>query len=111
VAIQIDGKGICDWASFHDVFAELFGFPSWYGRNMDAWIDCMSTLDDAVAGLTKWCVQPGQIVTVQIDHATAFAARGAEQYRALVECTEFVNERRAVQGLPPLFALTFTDSG
>lgn len=55
-------------------------------------------------------VQPGEIVTLHVGHATAFAAQGAEQYRALVECTEFVNERRTLEGLPPLPALTFRDS-
>lgn len=77
---------------------------------MDAWIDCMSSLDDPAAGLTKCRVGPGEIVTLQIEHATTLTAQGAEQYRALVECTEFVNERRALVGLPPLLALTFRDS-
>lgn len=77
---------------------------------MDAWIDCMSTLDDHSGGLTQIHVQPGESVTLQIVHATAFAARGAEQYRALVECTEFVNERRALEHLPPLLALTFREA-
>jgi len=33
---------ITDWASFHDVFMHTLGFPDFYGRNMDAWIDCMT---------------------------------------------------------------------
>jgi RNAse (barnase) inhibitor barstar len=37
-ASAIDGP-----ASFHEAFASALGFPSWYGRNMDAWIDCMSS--------------------------------------------------------------------
>jgi hypothetical protein len=61
------------------------------------------------AGLTRIRVLAGEIVTVEIVHATAFAARGAEQYRALVECTACVNERRALEGSPPLLALTFRD--
>ena len=107
--VRIDGAQLRDWDSFHSLFASAFGYPCFYGRNMDAWIDCMSTLDDPVAGLTRIHMQPGAMVTVQIEHATAFAARGAEQYRALVECTACVNERRALEGLPPLLALTFRD--
>ena len=35
--IHIDTARIKDWDSFHNVFAEAFGFPGFYGRNMDAW--------------------------------------------------------------------------
>jgi hypothetical protein len=42
-------------------------------------------------------------------YVAGHAARGAEQYRALVECTACVNERRALEGLPLLLALTFRD--
>ena len=31
-----------DWERFHDFFANTFEFPGYYGRNMDAWNDCMS---------------------------------------------------------------------
>jgi hypothetical protein len=40
--VRIDTRLITDWASFHDVFARSFGFPDYYGRNMDAWNDCMT---------------------------------------------------------------------
>jgi len=51
--ILIEGKRISDWNSFHDTFADTLGFPSFYGRNMDAWIDCMTCLDDPEAGMTS----------------------------------------------------------
>ncbi|MFN7542324.1 MAG: barstar family protein [Acidobacteriota bacterium] len=34
--IKIPVDGITDWRTFHDVFQRTFGFPSFYGRNMDA---------------------------------------------------------------------------
>lgn len=43
LAIQLDE--IKDWPTFHDVFQRTLGFPDFYGRNMDAWIDCMTSLD------------------------------------------------------------------
>ncbi|WP_206361205.1 barstar family protein, partial [Pseudomonas viridiflava] len=39
---QEDANLISDWQTFHNVFAEQFGFPVFYGRNMDAWVDCLS---------------------------------------------------------------------
>ena len=43
--VLIDGGRIVDWSSFHAVFAEGMGFPEFYGRNMDAWIDCMTYVE------------------------------------------------------------------
>lgn len=34
--VQLDTKLITDWASFHFVCKEAFGFPEFYGMNMDA---------------------------------------------------------------------------
>jgi RNAse (barnase) inhibitor barstar len=43
--VRIDGTKITDWASFHIVCKEAFGFPSFYGENMDAFIDCLTYID------------------------------------------------------------------
>jgi RNAse (barnase) inhibitor barstar len=37
--VILDTRRITDWNTFHDAFIELFGFPAFYERNMDAWID------------------------------------------------------------------------
>lgn len=58
--VRIPAARIHDWVTFHDVFAELFGFPDFYGRNMDAWIDFMSH-DVPDAEMTLCQVKPGQI--------------------------------------------------
>lgn len=39
--IKINSSDISDWDSFHNVFSKAFDFPDYYGRNMNAWIDCM----------------------------------------------------------------------
>ena len=104
--VKIDTRRIKDWETFHDVFAELFGFPGFYGRNLDAWIDCMSWLDDPSAGMTA--IHPADgIVTLQLEQVDDFIQRCPEQYAALVECTAFVNWRRIERGLPPVLTLAF----
>ena len=45
--VSIPTDRISDWESFHEVFSEVLGFPSFYGRNMDAWIDCLTSADGA----------------------------------------------------------------
>lgn len=53
--VKLDTRPITDWLTFHTVFAKSFGFPGFYGRNMNAWIDCMTSLDDPSAGMTSAC--------------------------------------------------------
>jgi RNAse (barnase) inhibitor barstar len=65
VAIPVDR--ITDWPSFHDVFQGALGFPSFYGRNMDAWIDCMTSVDAAADGLTTVTVPPVGVLVLRID--------------------------------------------
>jgi hypothetical protein len=51
--VRLDCRRLVDWESFHTAFAEAFGFPLYYGRNMNAWIDCMSCLDEPGSGMTN----------------------------------------------------------
>ena len=105
--IKLDTRQITDWDTFHDVFAELFGFPDFYGRNMDAWIDCMTYLDDPLNGMTTVHAPLGGIVTLQLEYVDDFAKRCLEYYDAIVECAAFVNWRRTEAGEPAVLALSF----
>lgn len=33
--VRIDCNLLLDWESFHDTFVQEFGFPDFYGRNMN----------------------------------------------------------------------------
>ncbi|AOK13540.1 barstar family protein [Burkholderia vietnamiensis] len=57
--VFVDTTKITDWPSFHRVFSQIFGFPAFYGNNMDALIDCLSYLDDPEAAMTSLHVRPG----------------------------------------------------
>ena len=39
--VHIDLREIDSWRKFHNYFANFEGFPSYYGKNLDAWIDVM----------------------------------------------------------------------
>ena len=71
--VKLDTRRITDWATFHTEFAEVFGFPAFYGRNMDAWIDCMAYLDDPSAEMTRIHAPAGGVVALQLDHVDDFA--------------------------------------
>lgn len=105
--VTIPVEKIVDWPSFHETFQSELGFPDFYGRNMDAWIDCMTSVDTASDGMTTVTAQPGELLVLRIDDPFDFRRRCPEQYDALVECTAFVNFRRVKVGQPPVLALLF----
>jgi hypothetical protein len=105
--VPIPTSRITDWRTFHDVFAETLGFPGYYGRNGNAWIDCMTYVDDPDAGMTRITVGAGDVLTLQLGKVADFAARCPEQYAALIECVAFVNWRRLDIGERSILALAF----
>jgi Barstar (barnase inhibitor) len=107
VVVSIDGAQIIDWPSFHDVFQREFGFPDFYGRNMNAWVDCMTSVDLPDDGMSTVHAPAGGVMVLSIENAKSFAARCPEQYAALVECTAFVNFRRIDLGQGPVLVLSF----
>jgi hypothetical protein len=104
--VEVPVSRISDWESFHDVLAETLGLPDFYGRNLDALIDCL-TYRDEEDGMASIVVEPGDVLTLQLDEGSAFRQRCPEQYAALVACSAFVNWRRIEAGLRPILALSF----
>jgi hypothetical protein len=106
--IRLDAARFRDWDSFHSVFASTLGFPAFYGRNMDAWIDCMTSLDAPEGGMTAVYGSASDPVVLQVDHADAVPK---EIFEALVECAAFVNWRRLEAGKPAILMLAFDRAG
>jgi len=90
-----------------NVFADSFGFPDFYGRNMNAWIDCMTDLDDRETGMSRVTVRAGEVLTLRLESVDEFAVQCKEQYAALIDCAAFVNWRRMGQGQSAVLALAF----
>ncbi len=105
--VPIPTSRITDWRTFHDVFAETLGFPGYYGRNGNAWIDCMTYVDEPDLGMTRIAVGEGDVLTLQLGEVADFAARCPEQYAALIDWTAFVNYRRLELGERSILALSF----
>jgi hypothetical protein len=105
--VSLDCKAILDWDSFHEEFARVFGFPAFYGKNMNAWIDCLTSLDEQDDGMTTIHCEPGTVVTLELQNVKDFEFRCPELYKALIECSAFVNWRRLELGQPSVLALSF----
>lgn len=105
--VTINAAEISDWTTFHSVYSDKFGFPDFYGMNMDAWIDCMTSLDSPEDGMTNVHAPKGGVITIQIDNYADLKQRCPEQWLALIECSAFVNFRRIEVGEAPVLALSF----
>jgi hypothetical protein len=100
--VRIDCSAITDRDEFHRVFALALGFPPFYGRNMDAWIDCMESLDSPGDGMTNVHCEPPDVVALVLVGAGSMPA---ELHAAVLECAAFVNASRIEAGKPPVLAI------
>jgi RNAse (barnase) inhibitor barstar len=93
--ININMSQITDWESFHKVFSEVMGFPDFYGRNINAWIDCMSDLSTPqVVGMTKIQVPIGDHLVLFMHGVNTFKKRQPEIFNDLMDAVIFVNENK-----------------
>ncbi|MEO6333470.1 MAG: barstar family protein [Pyrinomonadaceae bacterium] len=102
---RLETEGIFDWDSFHLKCKEEFCFPDFYGKNMNAWIDCLTYLRDG-DGMSRFQVSDDEMLHIEITHTRRFLERVPEIFDALVECSASVNFRYA----EPVIALVFTDT-
>lgn len=91
--VRIDINRIKDWDSFHDVFAQLFEFPEYYGRNMNAWIDCMDELTE-------------ELTLIDLGDCRTLKKTNPEIIEAINECSAFVNYRRSEANQNPVLIIS-----
>ncbi len=104
--VRLETESISDWNSFREACREAFGFPDFYGMNMDAWIDCMSYLDED-AGMTRFNLAEGEMLHIEVSATEAFNRRAPKIFGALAECSAFVNQRYIRDGKAPVLSLVF----
>jgi RNAse (barnase) inhibitor barstar len=105
-SVRLNTDQITDWQSFHEVCKAKMGFPDFYGMNMNAWIDCLSYLDED-AGMTRFRLVENEALRIEITDTQGFKSRLPEIFDALVECAAFVNQRYIEDGKTPPLSLIF----
>lgn len=103
-SVVLPADEINDWESFHGTCKTVFGFPDFYGANMNAWIDCLSYLRDG-DGMSRFALGSDEYLDIEIPHAEAFRERAREVFDALIDCTAFVNRRYTDIGELPVIRL------
>ena len=98
LSVDVDLSNVSTWPELHTTFQEAMGFPDFYGRNSDAWIDCMSCVDEAALGMSKVTVPSGDMLEIRIAGGHALKEKDAAIYAGLLEMVGFVNWRRREVG-------------
>jgi len=101
---QLDGDKITDWASFHALSQQVFGFPDTYGHNLNAWVDCLSYLRDE-DGMSRFKLFPNEVLKIELLHAEALRARHPEIVDEMAFCIDAINERYSDYGEKPALEL------
>ena len=103
-SVSLDGRKLGNWTAFHTECRLAFGFPDFYGNNMNAWIDCLSGLRDG-DGMSAFTLAPGEVLQIEVFHSDVLRRQAPEILEALKECTAEVNERYAEFGENPALSL------
>lgn len=91
-AVIIDCKRIADWASFHAVCKEAFGFPDFYGENMNAFIDCLSYIDEG-DGMSNVVLRDGEVLHIDLLSSDDLCDRSPDILDGLTRAVGSINER------------------
>ena len=51
--VILDGNILADATQVHDYLKEMFEFPEYYGKNLDALHDCLADLDNVEITITS----------------------------------------------------------
>ena len=104
--VQLHGASIRDWDAFHDQSAAVFGFPTFYGRNMNAWIDCLTYVREG-DGMSRFELGPTEALVIEVLDTKAFKGQVPEVFDAFVDCLGVVNQRHVEAGEVPGIHVVF----
>jgi hypothetical protein len=104
--VRLPTAAITDWVSFHQVCQETFGFPTFYGKNMNAWIDCLTYLDEG-DGMSHFHLRPSEKLVVEVLETKDLMSRVPDVVAGLIEGTAAVNQRHIQDGKQPMITLVF----
>ena len=102
--VKLNGEAITNWEAFHNESQRVFGFPDFYGRNMNAWVDCLSYLRDD-DGMSAFRLKPDEILRIEVQHADLLRKQAPEILDDLAFCIEAINDRYADYGEKPALEL------
>jgi len=109
IRLKLDLRGVADLDGLHARLAQLFGFPSFYGKNYPALVDCLSSLRYPDDGMTQVALKSSsEAVELQVKGLSSCAA---DISLTLLSAVEAINDRLIQRKLEPsIYLLLVRDS-
>jgi len=95
--VRIDSRKINDWTSFHSVCKQAFGFPSFYGMNLNAFIDCLTYIDED-DGMSNIIVETDETLQIELLSSHDLKTRQPNIFEGFIDAIEAVNRRFVENG-------------
>jgi RNAse (barnase) inhibitor barstar len=97
--VFLDGAAFKSDQQLHDELTLKLGLPIWYGRNFDALLDCLSSIDDPHENLcAHWELHPGKRMLLRIEDLSDDATASASLLKKLAQTVSAANERLGHRG-------------
>jgi hypothetical protein len=100
--LEINFSNVCDLDSMHELLKERFGFPDFYGKNVNALIDCWSSLRRPEDGMTSICLGFDEVLNLTIRSLPMDNLMILNHFLIAVEA---VNQRNIETQYPPSICL------
>jgi hypothetical protein len=105
--VRLDGRQIADHRGFHAESVAAFGFPDFYGNNMDAWIDALSYLRDTDSNIAGIALVEEETLVIEVLHSADLRHAAPEMPEMLEDVVAAVNERYEDAGEKPALTLVW----
>lgn len=103
-SVTLNTGQINDWHSFHEQSAKAFGFPAYYGNNLNAFIDCLTYLPEG-DGMSGIVLGEGEQLIVHVPNCAQFALNHSDIWLGFIEAVSAVNQRYVSAGSIPRLVL------
>lgn len=104
--VRIDESFFKDEKRFHERFAAVMGFPDFYGANWDAWIDCMSYIDQPQEQMSSVTVRTDELLEIVIERQSGDEYWKSVAWASFCVCAAAVNKRFASHGSKTRLVIT-----
>lgn len=94
-------------ADFHEAFRAAMGFHDYYGRDWEAWIECLMEEGNDFGVVPKFTVPKGGTLTLRLQNVDKMNANRPHLLDRLNDDIAGVNHQRLEQGESPLIALAY----
>jgi hypothetical protein len=88
---------ITSWDDFHRASRTAFGFPEFYGDNNNAWVDCLSYLDQD-DGLSAFVLDRDEVLELLLADYSEFAEKHPDIALGITQLVATVNSRYSERG-------------